>query len=919
MKARSPLQSLGIRARVLILAVLPLTSVAVLLGYSLASSRLDDAHKGLLERGEMIARNLALASEFALISHNAALLEETLARVASQPGVSWVAVWDHQRETLAGHGSHPAPGAILELVAAVQRGEALPQNRHAQPIEVASPPLTDFSAEYLPAGPGGSGLANQHLGFALVGMDAREMDTRRAAIIRNSALVTFTGLISSIVLALVIGNSIAHPLLGLLAAVRALQAGRLSARAQLSAGGEIGTLVEGVNRMADHLEQSQRDMQLRVEQATQALRHTVTELEQRNRELDEARDAALRAGRDRTEFLARMSHEIRTPLNAILGFARLLTSDDRGGANSEHLRTIQTAAEQLLHVIDDILQFIRLDAGADRLEPAWFDLGELIEDVVAVLGPMANEKGLELVLLLHGDLPRWLHGDRARLSQVLINLLNNAIKFTPAGQVVVEALHRAGVAGDDQVEVTVRDTGIGMDPAEQERLFSPFSQADSSISRRFGGSGLGLSIAHRLVGLMGGEIGVESRKGHGSRFWVRLPCPSNAAAPPARSTPELDGRRVLVYDANPLVRRSLRSSLAAWGAEVFNTGKWSQVVVLLRGQTAATAFDTVILGLSASELWPTSLARQVGELREHYAGPVVLLTGSEDWSPPDAVRSDALIDWATKPVRRSALRRLLGDRREGQPARVAEDAGAGKPGRLRGMRILVAEDNTFNRDLLREILQLQGAGIDEAASGGAAIAAAMRASYDVVLMDLHMPEIDGAEAARRIRAALGANTPPIWAVTADVFGQTDLHGSGDCFDDWLLKPIDPESLVNRLSQLEQQGGARAAGDTPHTAAAPDPLPAEIRQRYKEELKALIGSLRDVLAGGDRSGARWVLHDLEGIVGLFGGARRVEMVRRLKRHFASAAADELRAMLDELEDCATREDAGNGKAAARRDD
>jgi CheY-like chemotaxis protein len=219
----------------------------------------------------------------------------------------------------------------------------------------------------------------------------------------------------------------------------------------------------------------------------------------------------------------------------------------------------------------------------------------------------------------------------------------------------------------------------------------------------------------------------------------------------------------------------------------------------------------------------------------------------------------------------------------------------------------VAEDNAFNRDLLREILQREAARIDEAVSGGAAVDAAMRAQYDVVLMDLHMPEIDGAEATRRIRAALGEDTPPIFALTADVFGQSDLHASADCFDDWLLKPIDPESLVSRLAGLRRQRRPGPAAGPAAPAAPQASIPAEIRQRYKEELKALIGSLHTVLESGDRTGARWILHDLEGIVGLFGGERPVERVRHLKRSFATAGRDELRAMLQELEDDATQDD------------
>jgi two-component system sensor histidine kinase BarA len=912
MKPVKLLQSLGIRARVLILAAVPITIVVLILGYSLASSRLDDAQRALVERGEMVARNLALASEFALISQNLSLLDETIERVSEEPGVNWAAIWDQRRAAMSAQGRSPDSSALPGLVETVLAGRQLPPGYHAVFIEIAEPRLTDFSEEYLAPGEAGVDTpgGGQRLGFALVQVGTQEMLNRRAAIIRNSILLTLTGLAVSILLALLIGNSIIQPVLGLLGAVRDLQQGKLSARARLRAGGEIGALVEGVNQMAESLEHSQRAMQLRVEEATRALRHTVTELEQRNIELDQAREAALRAGRERTEFLARMSHEIRTPLNAILGFTKLLQTDSSGRSNRDHVRTVQTAAEHLLHVINDILQFIRLDAGADQLEMSRFDLADAIEDVIAVLGPMANEKGLELVLLMHSDLPSTFYGDRARLSQILVNLLNNAIKFTAEGQVVVEAFRRRGEGGVEWTEIAVRDTGIGLDDAEQQRLFSPFSQADSSINRRFGGSGLGLSIAQRLAGLMGGEIGLESRKGDGARFWLRLPCPVGEEVAPGPSEAPLAGRRALVYDANPLVRRSLRSMLVAWHLTVFNTGRWDQVSALLARQSAEAGFDAVILGLSAHERRADRVASYLRELRAHHQGLVLLLTGSENWSPPDSVRADPGISWSTKPVRRSTLQRLLGDLRVAAPA-PAPCADIGSK-RLLGMQILVAEDNAFNRDLLREVLQAHGADLDEVVSGGAAISAAMHGRYDVILMDLHMPEVDGAEAARLIRSGLGVQTPPIWALTADVFGRTDLLGAEACFDDWLLKPIDPELLVGRLAELRSRGQAQGSR-AQDSACQPAGLPPELCQRYRDELQALIERLRGKLHDPDLEPARAVLHDLKGMVGVFGDARRVELVRQIALRFADGERDAVAALLDELQRCSSGQEPEAGEA------
>jgi len=892
MRLQGLFQTLGIRARVLILAVLPVASVVALLGYNLATSRIEDAERNLVERGGLIARNLALASEFALFSQNMQLVDDTLKRVATEPDVRWSAVWDAERGAMISRGGGPDEAGIRALLEAIERGQGLPSGYHFAPIDVQLVGLTDFSEEYGTSPESQGSPPGQSLGYAIVEIGSDQITNRRAAIVRNSVLVTLSGLVASVLLGLLIGNSIIDPVRALLAAVRALQWGNLGARVRVRAGGEIGSLQRGVNEMAETLQRSQQVLQLRVEEATRALRQTIDELEARNRELDQAREVAQRAGQERTEFLARMSHEIRTPLNAVVGFTKLLSTENGGPSSLEHVRTIQSAAEQLLHVINDILQFIRLDAGADQLESIPFDLAEVLEDVVAMLGPMANEKGLELILLLHGDLPQSLQGDATRLSQVIVNLINNAIKFTAQGQVVVEASRRCDDAGEEQVEIVVKHTGIGLNTVERERLFSPFAQGDSSITRRFGGTGLGLSIARRLVELMEGEIGVESSKGEGARFWLRLPCRACSPPPPVEVEGPLAGQRVLIYDANPLIRRSLRSMLAAWNIGVFNTGHWGQVLELLAGRGPAGDFDTLIVGLSTTEREPDRVERYVQQLRTHHAGRVLLLTGSQHWEPPEALRTDPHLVWATKPLRRATLRRLLSDRlAEGAPSKAVE-----RPRRLLGMQVLVAEDNAFNRQLLRHVLEGEGASLDEAVSGSAAVTAAVRGGYDAILMDLHMPEIDGVEAARLIRSGLGSGAPPIVALTADVFGRSDLQGAETGFDDWLLKPIDPDLLVGRLVELWQRGRVRATKGP----AAPRVLPADLRRLYRREITDLGVRLRMALDDPDPSQAAVPLHDLKGIAGLFGDPRQMEIVQRLAREFSSGDRQTVLGLLDELQ-------------------
>ncbi|MDH5502098.1 MAG: ATP-binding protein, partial [Gammaproteobacteria bacterium] len=778
----------GIRARVLILAILPVASVVVLMGYNMASSRLEDAERDLTERASIIVHNLALASEFALFSRNMQLVSDTLQWVSDQPDVKWSVVWDVQRRILVSRGVEPDGLGKEEIVERVQSGVALPPGFHVAPIRVELIPVTDFQEEFSTLGSETGKAASDVLGWAVIEVSDRNLAARRSAIIKDSMLIMVVSIAGSVLLAMLIGNSITEPLMRLLGAVREFRSGNLAARVHARAGGEIGSLEEGLNAMAEALEKGQDVLKLRVHDATSALRQTVAELEVKNAELEQAREIALRAGRERTEFLARMSHEIRTPLNAVVGFSKLLNAPGAPLAKEESLRTIQSAAGQLLHVINDILQFIRLDAEADQLESLPFDIVELLEDTTSMLGPMASEKGLELVLLLHNDLPKRMLGDAARLSQVVVNLVNNAIKFTASGQVVVEAARTVSADGGERLEIVVSDTGIGIAAEEQERIFAAFSQSDSSITRRFGGTGLGLSIAKRLIELMHGNIRVESAKGKGSRFYLDLPCDGCTNPESVDSNGQLSGKRCVVYDLNPFTRRSLRSTLVAFGMQVFNSGRWDQVMQIVGDADAGGSLDAVIIGISPAEQRAGDIERYVDELSRFHHGFVLLLSGMEQWIPPISVREAGPIAWATKPIRRRALLQLLSEPQGVEEAGAQKTAKPPVQRRLVGMQILAAEDNAFNRQLLRHVLEEQGAIVDEAVTGRAAIGAARRGGYHAILMDLHMPEIDGVGAARQIREYLGSETPPIIALTADVFGRTGVADVEKAFDDWLLKP-----------------------------------------------------------------------------------------------------------------------------------
>ncbi len=867
------IHALGIRMRVLILAVFPIVTVVLLLGYTLGSNRLQDAQQNFTERGQLIAQNLAMSAELPLFTRNIPLLQDTLQRTAQQFEVRWAGLWDARQRVVIGGQAAAVPVDSERLINAIEAGLLTPPGVFHAPIPVPGIPLSDFEEPRM----SGSSDSSEVLGYAIVALSPQRNEESRRGIIANTALITLSGLLGTLLLALLIGNSITDPLLRLLQAVRELRSGNLNARARVKAGGEIRDLEQGINAMARSLQNAQRGLEARVDAAVCSLRDTVAELEQRNVELEEARQAAHDAGIERTQFLARMSHEIRTPLNAIVGFAKLLENEDHPESRQERLGTIRLAADQLLHVINDILQFIRLESGATRLESLQFNIRDLLEDVVAMLAPMAADKQLDLVLLPHSDLPERMRGDPSRLSQVVVNLVNNAIKFTSQGQIVIEASRHLSDDGQEWIRIAVRDSGIGIEAARQENIFAAFSQGDSSINRRFGGTGLGLAIANQLVALMQGTIELSSTPGKGSTFCVDLPCQDGDSPEPAQQPGSMSGRRVLVYDANTLMRRSLRNMLTQSGLQVYHAGEWQKALGIIDAQGSSTPFDIVLLGLSFAEQEAPILDQYLVELEHHYHGDLLLLTPTEPSGPPPNQAGGGKLLRATKPIRRRALRRLV----ESAVGLQGSDRETSKRNqhipRLPGLRVLIAEDNRINRELLRHVLVAEGASVVEAEYGGDAVQLAGPERFDVILMDLHMPEVDGFEATREIRANLAGKTPPIFALTADVFGRSDRMEGPGIFDDWLLKPIDPESLVQRLACLLSGKDPVASGDGVSPAGA-TPLPAELRAGYCESIREHIRGLQAASTHAGSGDPERILHDLRGIAGIY---HEPELIQQLQ--------------------------------------
>lgn len=862
-----------INNKLILLSVIPVLIVTLIITYHTIGTRQAEIRDYHLKTAAQLAKNLAKISDFALYSGREDILEPLATSAREIPSIAEIVFLDPGRAVLLGGQS--ASSLTTNMLATGDYQGLNPRLFVVEePVYLQDVDVSDYNdhAENSEA---------TLLGWVVVVADNTEAATKARQILTTHLLISLSVMLGAILLTYVLSHSVVAPVVTMTRVVRELERGNLDARIVPSTRDELAILANGINHLAKTVAEGRENLEAKVARATQKLTQTLADITRNNQELDAARLQAETANVAKGDFLAQMSHELRTPITAIQGFVRLLAASDLKPSNARYCTIIQQAAIQLLQLIDDILDITRLQTHAIAIDRMPFLLSDCIEAPVSLMAPTAHAKGLELILDIHPTVPLQLVGDSLRIRQIIYNLLSNAIKFTPSGYVRLK-VNAEPMEGGVRLLIQVSDTGIGIPEQQQQKIFDPFSQADTSISRRFGGSGLGLAIVKQLVDLMAGDIRLESMSGKGTAFSLRLPM-TRCDALAEELLPSV--HCVLLFDAHPQSRQALEHRLSRY-VEVINSCESFEDLEIGELQPQ----PELVIYSSQVTLPTTQMVAEITRLHALCHRPMAVFapaTIAHKDLPGALLDSHPDITFLDKPPLSSELAKLFH-----APSDAAGGQGAVKKTALNA-RIMIADDNEFTRILLETFFENSGCNLTMTTNGAEAVAACDHQPFDLILLDVHMPDINGIAALKAIRAQGVNRTTPVIMLTADILQQEEKNLFAMGASDLVFKPFDEEKLL-AVVHKHLKTVLPATDNNAITAVA-----GKHKKLFSQEIKRLTELAKAALLSKDGEALREAVHQLLGIAGVYHMTYLERAVQAVHQAIKSGNGNKVVAAMDTL--------------------
>ena len=906
----------SLRARMMILILAPTVLIGLLLSIFFVVHRYNDLQRQLEDAGASIIEPLAVSTEYGMSLQNRESIGQLISVLHRRHSdiVRAISVYDENNRLFVTSNFHLDPSS-MQLGSNVPFPRQLTVTRDGDIMILRTPIISE---SYSPDESPSSDAKNSQnmLGYIALELDLKSVRLQQyKEIFISSVMMLFC-----IGIALIFGwrlmRDVTGPIRNMVNTVDRIRRGQLDSRVEGFMLGELDMLKNGINSMAMSLAAYHEEMQHNIDQATSDLRETLEQMEIQNVELDLAKKRAQEAARIKSEFLANMSHELRTPLNGVIGFTRLTLKTELTPTQRDHLNTIERSANNLLAIINDVLDFSKLEAGKLILESIPFPLRSTLDEVVTLLAHSSHDKGLELTLNIKSDVPDNVIGDPLRLQQIITNLVGNAIKFTENGNIDILVEKRALSNTKVQIEVQIRDTGIGIPERDQSRLFQAFRQADASISRRHGGAGLGLVITQKLVNEMGGDISFHSLPNRGSTFWFHINLDLNPnIIIEGPSTQCLAGKRLAYVEPNSAAAQCTLDILSETPLEVVYSPTFSAL--------PPAHYDMMLLGIAVTFREPLTMQHERLAKAVSMTDFLMLALPCHAQVNAEKLKQDGIGACLLKPLTPTRLLPALTEfchHKQNTLLPVTDESNL-------AMTVMAVDDNPANLKLIGALLEDMVQHVELCDSGHQAVERAKQMPFDLILMDIQMPDMDGIRACELIHQLPHQQQTPVIAVTAHAMaGQKEkLLGAG--MSDYLAKPIEEERLHNLLLRYKPGSGISSRVVTPEVneivvnpnatldwqlalrqAAGKTDLARDMLQMLLDFLPEVRNKVEEQLVGENPEGLVDLIHKLHGSCGYSGVPRMKNLCQLIEQQLRSGTKEEdlepeLLELLDEMDNVA----------------